>query len=193
MAMMGSKIQAVDFVDDAELSSFEDEFVQLLTSHQGSLHQFIMSLIPIPDVRNDIVQEVNLILWKKRSEFKLGSNFKAWAFTVARFVTMNQQQKHKKQGFLAFDDDVLEVLFQQWHQAAPASDQRLDHLKDCLELLEVSERKLLTECYTRRGAIEQVAAKKGQSPSTIRGTLLRLRRRLHRCINLKLQTGATPS
>lgn len=188
---MLSNIHQFEFRNSDNDKSFEDEFVSLLTAHQSNIRQFIASLTPIIDIRNDILQEVNLVLWKKRRQFRMGTNFKAWAFSVSRYVTMNQQQRFRREGLYTFNTETLECLSQEWQQPEMDGDQRLDHLKSCLQQLDFGERKLLADCYTHRGAIEQVANHKGKSPSTIRGTLFKLRRRLHRCITHKLRQASS--
>jgi hypothetical protein len=54
------------------------EFSQLLASHQDVLIWFIRSLLPgSPDV-DDILQETNLVLWKKWDPFETGTSFLNW-------------------------------------------------------------------------------------------------------------------
>jgi len=60
------------------------EFVRLLTDHQDALRALVYSFLPNhPDVK-DLVQEINVVLWSRRSQFRLGTNFGAWASRVAR-------------------------------------------------------------------------------------------------------------
>jgi len=60
------------------------EFVAHLTASQGRIRGFIVTLMPgSPDV-GDVLQETNLTLWKSRARYRPGTNFLAWAFTVAR-------------------------------------------------------------------------------------------------------------
>lgn len=66
----------------------EETFVRLLVSHQAALHAFVLALLPGDPDADDVVQEVNTSIWQKREEFTVGTNFKAWMFTVARFKVM---------------------------------------------------------------------------------------------------------
>ena len=52
----------------------------------------------------DIQQEVNILLWEKMDQFKLGTNFGAWACTVAYYKVLDYRKKQKKNGFLVFSD-----------------------------------------------------------------------------------------
>ena len=53
-----------------------DAIVTQLTEHQPALLAFIITLIPGDPSAPDILQRVNLVIWKKRRDFKEGSNFK---------------------------------------------------------------------------------------------------------------------
>ena len=64
-------------------------FVELLTQHQRKLYGYIYTLVPNATDSDDLLQETNLVLWKKRSEYKLGTNFMAWACRIAFFNVQN--------------------------------------------------------------------------------------------------------
>ena len=50
------------------------EFVKLLTSCQGVLQSFIVSLMPGHPGSADVLQETNLTLWEKMGEFEAGTH-----------------------------------------------------------------------------------------------------------------------
>ena len=55
------------------------DFVKLLTGLQPSLRAFIVSLMPgSPDVQ-DVLQDVNVVIWEKMDSYESGSDFRAWA------------------------------------------------------------------------------------------------------------------
>ena len=69
------------------------EFVSELTASQGRVRAFIVTLMPgSPDVA-DVVQETNLRLWKSQARYRPGSNFLAWAFTVARLEVLHHRTR----------------------------------------------------------------------------------------------------
>jgi len=63
----------------------EEEFVQLVTKHHVALRGFVGALMPGQQDIDDVVQEVTSLLWQKRSSYVMGSNFRAWMFTTARY------------------------------------------------------------------------------------------------------------
>jgi len=86
-----------------------NQFVRLMTEHQGRLFAYIFSLLGNTDAANDVLQEVNVVLWRDSREFRPGSNFKAWAFRVAHFQVMAWRQRQIRDR-LVFEDDLLEAL-----------------------------------------------------------------------------------
>lgn len=62
----------------------ETEFVAQLTEIQLALRLYVQSLMPGDVAAHDVAQQANATLWRKRNEFAPGTNFKAWAFSVAR-------------------------------------------------------------------------------------------------------------
>jgi RNA polymerase sigma-70 factor, ECF subfamily len=163
-------------------------FVALLTGHQILLRNFVASLVPAIDVRADIVQEINILLWEKRANFELDTNFKAWAFAVARYVVMNNQKRFRREGRLIFSSELVEVLADQFEDLDPEPDERIGALRECMSRLRDEHQRLLLDCHAERGSIERAAAERGQPAVTIRSILLRLRGRLRKCIHERMAT-----
>ncbi|RYD44447.1 MAG: hypothetical protein EOP85_09445, partial [Verrucomicrobiaceae bacterium] len=61
------------------------QFVNLLIEIQPQLRSFIGHLMPMVDSRADLLQEVNMVVWKKRDQFTMGDDpakaFRNWAYT----------------------------------------------------------------------------------------------------------------
>ena len=161
-------------------------FVALLTGHQILLRNFVSSLVPAVDVRADIVQEINILLWEKRSNFELETNFKAWSFAVARYVIMNNQKRFRREGRLIFSSELVEVLADQFEEMAPEPDERMEALRECMGRLRNEHQSLLLTCHAERGSIERIAEERGQPAVTVRSILMRLRNRLRRCVHERM-------
>lgn len=175
-----------DGTPEAGQARSDTAFVALLTGHQLLLRNFVASLIPAVDARADIVQEINILLWEKRSNFELDTNFKAWAFAVARYVVMNNQKRYRREGRLVFSSELVEALADQFEEMDPEPDERMGALRECLSRLPDGQQRLLLDCHTERGSIEKAALERGQPAVTIRSILLRLRNRLRNCVHERL-------
>ncbi len=168
------------------------EFVSLLTSHQEVMRSYIISQLPgSPDVR-DILQEVNMLLWEKMNNFELGTNFGAWACTVAHYKILDYRKKKKREGFLVFDNELSQTLTEESATHEPDHlEAKRRALKQCLTLLSAKNRDLLQARYhSPSGDMEQVSAALGRSRASLRVTLSRLRASLRGCITKHINTDA---
>lgn len=69
------------------------EFVSELTANQSRIRAFLVSMMPgSPDVA-DVLQETNIVLWKSRGRYKPGTNFLAWASTIARLEVLHYRME----------------------------------------------------------------------------------------------------
>ena len=137
----------------------------------------------------DIVQETNLLLWEKRSEFESGTNFKAWAFRTARFLVLNHRRKFDNRPKLEFDELHMERIGMFWQQEDFLEDEaRRAALSACLGKLRPADRELVAVRYSDECSLNDFARKLGRSKASLYTTLGRLRTTLRICIERKLQT-----
>jgi len=166
------------------------EFVSLLTEHQADLWAFIISQLPgSPDV-GDVLQKTNLTLWTKQADFELGTNFRAWAFAIARFEVLAHLKKNKRGSWLVFNDDLLETIAEESELAIPESTTRLSLLEQCMQKLKPNHRDLLQHRYQSKEGLESYSRQVGRSVSSLSVTLHRVRAKLRECIDLGLSQAS---
>lgn len=166
-------------------ASDTQQFVRLLTDHQEILRSYILSQMPsCPDVR-DILQEVNVVLWEKMDNFELGTNFGAWACTVAYYKILDQRKKQRREGFLIFNEDLCKALATESANREPAVlESKRRALHSCLSKMSSANRELLEIRYeSQKGGMERLSDETGRSRASLRVTLSRLRASLRRCIH----------
>ncbi|MEP4077183.1 sigma-70 family RNA polymerase sigma factor [Haloferula sp.] len=171
------------------------EFVRLLTDHQELLRSYILSQMPnVPDVR-DVLQEVNVVLCEKMGDFKLGTNFGAWACTVAYYTILDHRKKMKRSGFLIFNEELCLSLAADSGEKVPAAlESKRRALKLCMGKMSPANRKLIEARYeSHRGGMDKVVEETGRSRGSLRVTLSRLRASLRNCIRSTIaMEGGTP-
>lgn len=162
----------------------ETLFVTHLTSHQGAILGYLNSLLPgSPDVA-DIAQRTSIVLWKKRHEFEEGTNFKAWAFSVAYWEARSWMTKTKRKNWLIFDEELVEKITARSlaiSEEAPEND-HLDYLRSCLSKLKEPDRLLLMIHYQQGKSLAECGRILNRSRGAIKMALFRLRAVLRRCI-----------
>lgn len=85
-------------------------FVTLLTASQLSLLLYVRSLMPGDPAAQDVAQQANATIWEKRAEFELGTNFKAWAFSIARYEVLNRRKQQSRDARLVFSEDLERTI-----------------------------------------------------------------------------------
>ena len=171
----------------------EEQFVQLLADHQVAIRAFIVSLLPGAPGVDDVIQETNLVLWRKRDTFEMGTSFKAWSFTVARFQMMRHRKTLYSRGWVTLDEqaseliaeDMEEFLDEKWEA------KRMDALTDCLGKLRPEDRDLVLHRYWKKTRLQDFAVVKGRSMNGLKVSLFRIRAALKKCIEKEIGTEET--
>ncbi len=163
------------------------EFVRELTANQGRMRAFIVSLMPgSPDV-GDVLQEANLTLWKSRNRFEPGTNFIAWAFTIAKLEVLHHRTRAKRYGRILISDELLAMLAEEMPDSGE-NEVYLNALENCLSKLTDKQRELVDARYQPGYSLEMHAQITGHKPSALRVALLRVRVALKECIEKSIRT-----
>ncbi|MCW1886187.1 sigma-70 family RNA polymerase sigma factor [Luteolibacter flavescens] len=163
--------------------ALQAEFVCQIARHQASLHAFIISLMPGVDGVDDVLQETNMVLWQKRETYEPGTDFRAWACTIARFKAMAHRRRVAKLGVRSFEDDLLELLATESEAGPDELEEKLRALEKCLGRLDEPERGLIEHRYYTATGLEDFSAKCGRPVESLRVSLFRIRAALRKCIS----------
>lgn len=159
------------------------EFVGEITHHQSALRAYIISLMPGISGTKDVLQETNLTLWEKRRKYEPGSNFRAWAFAIARFKVKEHRRKLMRAGLPLLDEDLAEQLAEETDEDPAQIDERISALDKCLGRLPEDHRQLINQRYFSGGSLDDFSVVCGRSVNSLRVTLCRLRAALKKCID----------
>ena len=77
----------------AEPESFRDSLLAAVPT----LRAFAVSLSKNTDRADDLVQETLVKAWDKQASFQLGTNLKAWLFTILRNEFYSQMRKRRRE------------------------------------------------------------------------------------------------
>jgi RNA polymerase sigma-70 factor (ECF subfamily) len=135
---------------------------------------------------DDVLQDVNAVLWEKADEFQPGTDFWAWASQIARYKVLNQLRSYGRER-LVFDLATVERLADLAEHRLKKLDARREALEECLLKLPPPQRQLIELRYVDGHAIARIAETVGRSAGAIRQTLYRIRAALLECIQRQLQ------
>jgi RNA polymerase sigma-70 factor, ECF subfamily len=171
-----------------ESPDIDENIIRLVVSHQAALHAFVMALLPGDSEADDVVQEVNTELWKKRAEFEMGSNFKAWMFSVARFKVMALWRDQKRRKVFSIPEETLNLFIEEAEEVCyAAEDPRHAALRQCIQQLAPGDRGLILRCYFDGYSLKRVAEEVGRKAENLKGSLHRIRLMLRTCVRRKTE------
>lgn len=169
-----------------EADSANDEaFMQAITRHQRDLRAFIIGVTPTMADADDVLQEVNLALWKKRQLYDRSQGFLRWAFGFAVMEVRNFRNRSAKSK-LWFSDELLQSVAETYPHDSLIVEQRRDALSNCVKKLGLIERNFITDFYRNQCSAQDLAEASGKPVSTVYKTLTRARQALRTCIERTL-------
>ncbi len=178
---------------ESKPNDFETAFVAQLTEHQLALQMYVRSLLPGDLSASDVAQQANTKIWEKRTDFELGTNFKAWAFSIARYEVLNYRKSQARDAKLVFSSELEQIIESELAESDFDLQERHDALRECMENLKSQDRQLLLHRYASRGTLADFAARVGRSLGGLKVTLHRLRSNLLTCMQRRLGTGEAKS
>ncbi len=166
----------------------DGEFIRLFTLSQRPLYLSILPLVRSALDAEEILQETNIVILNKWRQFQAGTNFLAWARTIARFEVFRFRRRsfHRLQ---LLDEDVLQLLAQQIEEDSLELELQRDALRDCLTRLRDEDRDLIQRRYAPGGSGEAVAESLGRPANSVYQSLGRIRRVLLECVRRRLIAG----
>jgi RNA polymerase sigma-70 factor (ECF subfamily) len=162
-----------------------EELVRLIAQAQRRLYAFVLTLVRRPADVEDILQETNVVLWRKRDTYRPGSDFFAWAFEIARLQVLAFRARQVRRED-PFDDSLLENLADTARQESAMYGRRETALRACLEKLPAEQRALIVRRYQPDVAVHSLAAEIGKTAKAVSEALRRIRENLRQCIERTL-------
>ena len=77
----------------------------MLEAMQPRLYGFILKRLADRDQTLEVLQRTNLVICQKTADYRPGTSFAAWTFTIARFQLM-AWRKNQSRNRLVFSDMV---------------------------------------------------------------------------------------
>lgn len=170
--------------ENPQSTSFQDVAADI-AAVQPRLYGFILKRLASREQALEVLQRTNLVLCRKADEFEPGSNFAAWAFTIAKFQVMAWRTS-KGRDRLVFTDSVANLLDRSAEEEADAVDQRVPLLKRCLARLHEADQTLIQQRYRDGERVDQLGERLQKSADSIAMRLMRIRKQLRDCVQTQL-------
>ncbi len=166
----------------------EETFVQLVVSHQAALRAFVLSMLPGSPHVDDVIHETNAEIWQKRGDFRIGTEFKSWVFTVARYKVMScwRDQSRNKEWTMP-EEAFAQLLERAESSGLEETERKLEALRECLQKLRPSDRAMILRRYMEESSLGKMAEEFGRASDSLKVSLHRIRVSLKSCIASKIK------
>jgi RNA polymerase sigma-70 factor (ECF subfamily) len=160
-------------------------FAQQLVAIQRQLFVYVTQLIGRSADADDVLQEVNRVVWEKYDEFQPGTNFNAWAYKVAYFEVLRYRKTRGRQR-ARFADATLDLIAAEAGAVADAEPARQSALRECMSKLPTEDRDMIGKRYLGEIEVRDLAKLFNRSEKAIYRALTRIRSLLLECVRRSL-------
>ncbi len=160
-----------------------EAFLRSLAGHERWLATYVYSLVSSTADADDILQECKVTMWKKFGQFTPGTNFRAWARTIALHQILNHRRSEQRRPVAALDREFIEAIAAEIDRRSDQLDEQADVLRTCLRKLPAAHRAIVVARYYEGCDIDEIAAKTDRSAEAVYRLLSRIRKALGECVN----------
>ena len=167
------------------MTDVTEDFVRRLTEHQNRLYGYVYSLLGNHSRAADVVQETNLVLWRKVHEFDPDKPFAPWAFAIARFQVLAHLRDQGRDRML-LDESLVATISDEVESQAQQIDVLRSALRPCLRALSTRNQELIQQRYFRAMSTRAIASAMDRTVSSVKVALLRVRQNLAQCVERRI-------
>jgi len=161
---------------------------QLIRENMGFVYALAVRYAPIPDVAQDITQQVFLEFLKKQQKWDLSKDIKPLLSEMTRLVARRSWQESCQQmtSQMRLLAEHVRRLAESSH-IEPVQEEERAALRRCLEKLPERSRLLVRTRYYLGANSVEIADRLGMTPTAVRRALFRLRQKLRACVGMQLR------
>lgn len=168
-----------------DLAAFES----IMRQFESPVRAWVAAHCPPGGDADEVAQKAFIAAFSRLAEFKVGTNFAAWLFTIARYQLLTETTRLRRVADY-HSRYAAELLDRELEQRAelPAGEfaERLLHLRACLEELGGNARRFIQWRYDDEIPLQEMAERTGRSLPAVKKQLWLLRQKLQECIEGKL-------
>jgi RNA polymerase sigma-70 factor, ECF subfamily len=163
-----------------------EQFLRLLSQHDHALYAYIFALSHHRADADDLAQETRVRLWQQFDKYEPGTDFGAWARSIAYYQVLTHREKASRSR-LQFGSAFYESVAAEVATRADSVTARQDALIHCMEKLDEQRRTLVQEYYASDESLVDFAKRLGRPYESTRKTVYRSHLLLAECIESELQ------
>lgn len=132
----------------------------------------LQQMVKLPEIADELMQDVFLKVWTKREEIDTNKSFKGWIFTIAhttvftyyrRLALDKKMQQHLLQVFVEFYDQTEDYIYNK---------ERIQLLNTAVDQLPPQRKEIFRLCKIEGKSYQEAAELLSISPSTVSNQLV---------------------
>lgn len=165
--------------------------VGLISKHQTLLHSYIFALIQDASLVDDILQETNLVLWRKAAEYDIDQPFLPWARSIA-WYQVKAATRNMSRDRLLFSESTMSLLASQAEeQETYLPTQQEIALSECISSLSPKQQELVRFRYVEGLGVNTLSKQVNRPASSLSQALYTIRKVLKKCVHMKMTTATS--
>ncbi|MCO8124550.1 sigma-70 family RNA polymerase sigma factor [Stieleria sp. TO1_6] len=164
-----------------------EAFAEIIRVCQRPVRAWIVSRCPPGGDADDVAQQTFVAAFKRIDDYQIGTDFRAWLFTIARYQLMAECTRLKRMAdyHSRYLPHALSQELDRRTEGVAESPTRLTHLRECLQSVESNAREILDLRYGKELPLAEIAERSNRSVAAIKKHLFVLRQKLHDCVEKK--------
>lgn len=161
---------------------------QIIRDNFGFVKALAIKYAPLPDLAEDITQQVFADFLKKEQQWDLSRDAKPLLAEMTRIQakrSWQEQHRHMHADMQSLAEHVRQLA--QSYDIEPIQEAEKAALNKCLEKLPDKSRHLLRTRYYLQANSKEISQHLGMTPAAVRRALFRLRQKLRNCIQGQLK------
>lgn len=166
------------------------QYLQLRSGFMGYLYAITRDA----ELAEEIYQNAAVVILEKAEQQETIRNFHAWAKEVVRRQALHaiHAREVSSQKTRTVSPELLDVVSDTFLNDASDPSTAPDEgkaLKQCLDGLTEDKRELVALRYEGGRSFEEISSQIGSTPNAVQRSLSRIRKKLHDCVQHRLQFG----
>lgn len=184
----------VKVLEEARTGS-RQAFSQLVRLHQGRVRAYLGRYLRGDDLVDDLAQDAFFDAYRSLDTYRGEVPFRLWLLGIARnralrYLRQEHRGPKKAGGSLGADmDGWLAESLEAHSSDVESHDRKLSALRRCMEGLPEGSARLVSDFYFNGRPATQIARESGRSEGGLWVTLVRIRKALRHCVEMRLRTA----
>lgn len=162
----------------ARIAKHDEAALQaLFARHNVKIFRFIMRLVAVEAIAEELTNEVYMQVWKNAGGFRGSSTVSTWMFTIARNLALSHL---RKKGTVPLDDDYAEQVEDDADtpETTTAKQDKALVMRACMEKLSLAHREIIDLVYYQEKTVTEVGEILGIPANTVKTRMFHARKQL---------------